>query len=196
MQEEGVIKFKANWIKAAPPDFDDIKELNEWRDKLYDAKLIGKNDDGIGYGNISTRFNANNFIITGSSTGKLPKLGAEHYTLVTAFDLDKNTVTNVGAVIASSESLTHAVIYESHEKVNAVIHVHHFTLWKKLLQMLPSTGKDIEYGTPAMAKEIQRLFEESNLVEKKIFAMAGHEGGIVSFGKNLTEAGQKLFSML
>src|SRR5690242_16128162 len=125
MQEEGVIKFKCNWIKDVPLDSELIKKLNEWRDKLYRANLIGKNKDGIGYGNISMRYH-NNFIITGSSTGKLLKLTAEHYTLVTEYDLDKNTLTAVGPVIASSESLTHAVIYAHEKNVNAVIHVHHF----------------------------------------------------------------------
>lgn len=196
MQEEGVIKFKCNWIKATSLNFDLIKELNEWRDKLYTAKLIGKNKDGIGYGNISIRYDQNSFIITGSSTGKLPKLTADHYTVVTEYDLDKNTLTAVGPVIASSESLTHAVIYEHQKRVNAVIHVHHLALWKKLLEILPSTAKQIEYGTLAMAREILRLFEESNLAEEKIFAMGGHEEGIVSFGKDLNEAGEKIFAML
>jgi len=47
-----------------------------------------------------------------------------------------------------------------------------------------------------MARAICKLFEDSNLAEEKIFAMAGHEGGIVSFGNDPDEAGQKLFSML
>jgi ribulose-5-phosphate 4-epimerase/fuculose-1-phosphate aldolase len=88
------------------------------------------------------------------------------------------------------------VIYEHQKDVNAVIHVHHPALWKKLLEILPATGKHIEYGTPAMAREILRLFEESNLAEEKIFAMGGHEEGIVSFGKDLDEAGEKIFEML
>ena len=145
MREEGVIKFNCTWIKASPLNFELIKELNEWRNKLYDAKLIGQNKDGIGYGNISIRYSQNNFIITGSSTGKLARLTAEHYTRVTEYDLDKNSLTAVGPVIASSESLTHAVIYEHQKEVNAVIHVHHFALWKKLLEMLPATNKNIEY---------------------------------------------------
>jgi ribulose-5-phosphate 4-epimerase/fuculose-1-phosphate aldolase len=194
MQQEGVIKFKCNWIKTAPLNFELIKELNEWRDKLYDAKLIGETE-GIGYGNISIRYE-NSFIISGTSTGKLPKLTAEHYTLVTGYDLDKNTLTNAGPILASSESLTHAVIYEHEKDVNAIMHVHHLELWKKLLKMFPATGKDIEYGTPSMARAICKLFEDSNLAEEKIFAMAGHEGGIVSFGNDPDEAGQKLFSML
>ena len=195
MQEEGIIKFICNWVRADPLNFELLKEINEWRNKLYRANLIGKNKDGIGYGNISMRYQ-NNFIITGSSTGKLSKLTAEHYTLVTQYDLDKNTLTAVGPVIASSESLTHAVIYAHEKNVNAVMHVHHFALWKKLLKILPATHKDVAYGTPAMATEILRLLEASNLAEEKIFAMGGHEDGVVSFGKNLNEAGEKIFALL
>ena len=196
MQEEGVIKFNCTWIKEAPLDFALIKELNEWRNKLYNESLIGVNKDGIGYGNISIRYKQNSFIISGSSTGKLKELTNEHYTRVTEYNIDKNSLTTVGPIIASSESLTHAMIYECEKHINAVLHVHHFKLWKKLLNIIPSTDKDVEYGTPAMAGEIVRLFKESNLAEYKIFAMAGHEEGVVSFGKNLNEAGQVLFNKL
>src|SRR5689334_2997141 len=138
MQEEGVIKFKCKWIKTAPLNFELIEELNEWRNKLYGASLIGENKDGVGYGNISIRYK-NNFIISGSSTGKLPKLTTKHYTLVTGYDLDNNFLTNAGPILASSESLTHAVIYEHEKYVNAVMHVHHYALWKNLLNMFPAT---------------------------------------------------------
>src|SRR4030095_193273 len=105
MQEEGVIKFNCNWIKADPPDPVLIEQLDEWRDRLYDAQLIGQNEDGIGYGNISLRYKGH-FIITGSSTGRLSKLNAAHYTVVTDYDLDENTLTCAGPIIASSESVT------------------------------------------------------------------------------------------
>ena len=39
-----------------------------------------------------------------------------------------------------------------------------------------------------MAKEMLRLFKETNLARKKIILMGGHEEGIISFGKNLAEA--------
>ena len=39
-----------------------------------------------------------------------------------------------------------------------------------------------------MAYEIARLFKVSDVRRRKIFVMAGHEGGIVAFGKNLEEA--------
>ena len=45
---------------------------------------------------------------------------------------------------------------------------------------------------PEMAEEVIRLFKETDVKEKKILAMAGHEEGVVSFGKNLKEAGQIL----
>ena len=39
-----------------------------------------------------------------------------------------------------------------------------------------------------MAYEIMRLFKVSDVRSRKIFVMAGHEGGIVAFGKNLEDA--------
>ena len=100
----------------------------------------------------------------------------------------KNSLTCEGPVKASSESLTHAAVYESDNFANAVIHIHNKSLWEKLLNVLPATSPEIEYGTPAMAEEVKRLFKETDLIEKKIFVMAGHEEGIVSFGRNLEEA--------
>jgi hypothetical protein len=39
-----------------------------------------------------------------------------------------------------------------------------------------------------MAIETARLFNETNVVEKGIFAMAGHEDGIVTFGESAETA--------
>ena len=199
MNETGLLKFNCNWINEAPLDTELIKKLNICRDKLYKMDFIGVNKDGIGYGNISIRYLVpdrhyfnNQFIITGSATGKIEHLTNEHYTKVTEYNLDNNSLTAVGPIIASSESLTHAVIYEHDQSVNAVIHIHNIELWKKLLNKVPTTNKNIEYGTPEMAKEILRLFKETNLIEKKILVMAGHEEGIVTFGKTLDEAGEIL----
>jgi L-ribulose-5-phosphate 4-epimerase len=192
MNDEGVIKFNCQWTKSAPVDEIWIRELNFWRDKLYQLGLIGLNEDGIGYGNISIRFRKNQFIISGSGTGKFQKLTQEHYALVTDYDVKKNAISSTGSIIASSESLTHAMIYEHASDVHAVMHVHHFKTWKKLLNTLPATDENIEYGTPEMANEIARLFKEQKLSELKIFAMAGHYEGIVSFGKNLAQAAEIL----
>ena len=94
----------------------------------------------------------------------------------------------MGKISASSESMTHAAIYEASKKVNAVIHTHNTEMWKKLLNKVPTTAPGAEYGTPEIANEVKRLFNETDLMEKKIFVMAGHEDGVISFGKDLKEA--------
>ena len=71
---------------------------------------------------------------------------------------------------------------------------HHFKTWRKLLNTLPATAENIEYGTPEMANEIARLFNEQKLSQHKIFAMAGHYEGVVSFGKNLAQAAELLLN--
>ena len=132
MNEEGVIKFNCNWIKTEPLNIKYIKDLNVWRNKLYKLGLIGVNKEGIGYGNMCIRFQQHKFIITGSTTGKLKKLSTKHYTQVTDYNVDENTLTTMGPNRASSESLTHAMIYQCAGAINAVIHVHHLKLWNKL----------------------------------------------------------------
>jgi L-ribulose-5-phosphate 4-epimerase len=57
-----------------------------------------------------------------------------------------------------------------------------------LLNQAPTTAKAAEYGTPEMAYEIMRLFMRSDAQTRKIVVMAGHEGGILTFGKDLEEA--------
>jgi hypothetical protein len=61
-------------------------------------------------------------------------------------------------------------------------------LWRTGLDSFPTTSKAIGYGTPEMAYEIMRLFTVSDVRSKQIFVMAGHEAGIVTFGKNLENA--------
>ena len=192
MKETGVIKFNCNWIKAAPLASDLIIDINNWRDKMFELRFIGVNDEDIGYGNISIRLNQKEFIISGSATGKLKKLTNEHYTKVVDYDLEKNSLTAEGPILASSESLTHAIIYEFDKNVNAIIHIHNTKLWNQLMNKVPTTNKDVEYGTPAMAMEMKRLFAETDLRNQKILVMAGHQDGIISFGKNLNEAGNQL----
>lgn len=190
MKEEGVIKFNCTWIKAAPLDIALIEELNAWRNRLFELKLIGVNKNGIGYGNISTRFQQDKFIITGSATGKFKNLTPEHYTLVTDYDLYKNTLTTVGPVRASSESLTHAIIYESQKGINAVMHIHHLKLWNKLLDTLPATRNDIEYGTIEMAEEIVRLFKRQIFLNTKYLPWRGTKKVSYLLGKTLLKQGR------
>jgi ribulose-5-phosphate 4-epimerase/fuculose-1-phosphate aldolase len=88
----------------------------------------------------------------------------------------------------SSESLTHAAIYESDPTAGAVVHCHNSKLWAALLNQAPTTSRAAEYGTPKLAYEIMQLFTRTNLQSRKIVVMAGHEGGILTFGRDLEEA--------
>lgn len=183
--KEGYIKFNLNWNQK-PFDFsdDDYMALNSYRKKLFDLGFIGQYPDGIGFGNISIRYQQNQFIISGSATGGLKDLKKEHYALVTGFDIQNNHVTCKGLTKASSESLSHAIIYDANPKVNAVIHVHHKDMWNCYLMDLPTTNRKAEFGTPEMALEIKKYAHQSS----GIIIMGGHPEGIITYGKSLVEA--------
>ena len=176
--DEGYIKFNCHWIKGKPLPGAMLEGLNAWRDKLFTLGLVGMYPDGIGFGNLSIRHPGQGFIITGSATGGLKSLDEQHYVLVNACNLEQNSLVCTGPIIAPSESLSHAVIYEAS------------------MDKAPTTPPDAGYGTPAMAREILRLFRESDLEKEGILVMGGHPEGIIAFGQNLDQAGEILLRHL
>lgn len=194
--DEGYIKFNCHWIRAEPLAADQLTEINRWRDILYNLGLIGAYANGIGFGNISIRNHGRSFIVSGSATGGLTTLSAGHYAVVNDYNLEQNSITCTGPVKASSESLSHAAIYECMQQANAVIHIHSLSAWERLLLKVPATGEHVSYGTPEMANEIKRLFKETDVMDEKIIVMGGHKEGIITFGKTLAEAGAVLLNNL
>jgi L-ribulose-5-phosphate 4-epimerase len=193
MIDEGYIKYQCSWIERQSISEEDIAELNQWRRQLYQLGLIGQYENGIGFGNISIRIpQSNELIISGTQTGGIPDLTPQHYTKVTEFDWRRNQVTCEGLIKASSETLTHAAIYVAAPEVNAVVHVHHQQLWHKLINCVPTTNPTCRYGTPEMAQEIIKLCQQNEVKRQKIVIMSGHNEGILTFGKNLSEAADKL----
>ena len=183
------VKFTYERARADIAPFEAIAELNTYRRKLLEQHLIGVDSNGVGFGNLSVRDGmTRNFYITGSATGGLPELTPTDCVRVVAYDFARNWLRYEGAAIPSSESLTHAAIYESDSSTSAVIHCHDSGLWATLLDRASTTSKAVAYGTPEMAYEIMRLFKETDVRSRKIFVMAGHEAGIVTFGKNLEDA--------
>lgn len=183
------VKFTYDCAGAEIGGFDQLAELNACRRKLLEQRLMGVDSNGVGFGNLSVRDGVSwNFYITGSATGGLPELTPTDCVRVVAYDFGRNWLRYQGAAIPSSESLTHAAIYESDSSTSAVIHCHDSDLWATLLDRAPTTPKSVAYGTPEMAYEIMRLFKMSDVRSRKIFVMAGHEGGIVTFGENLEDA--------
>jgi len=187
--DDGVIKFNLEWQEGEAPTSKGLSDLIYWRDRMYDLGLIGHDDThDVGYGNISIMSENAQFIISGTQTGHIPKLTAEYYTEVIDYSIAENSLTCRGPVKASSESLTHAAIYEVDTEIRAVIHIHHDQQWEAWLDHIPTTHIDVPYGTPEMAYEILRLFKENQSMN--VLAMAGHQGGLIAFGKNLEEAAQ------
>jgi len=194
--KEGRVKFDCEWIAGSAVPQAKLRKLNEWKKRLHGMGFVGEYRQGslrdIGFGNLSIR-DGDGFIITGSGTGGVAHLTTGHYVRVTAFDFDRNWLRCEGPMKASSESLTHAAIYDSDYTVGGIIHVHKLSLWERLLlKQLPATPPEIPYGTPQLASEIKRLFRESNLQEQGIVVLKGHEGGIVTFGRDLDSAADAL----
>jgi L-ribulose-5-phosphate 4-epimerase len=183
------IKFTCEHAATDLSPFDGLAELNAYRRKLLQLRLIGADANGVGFGNLSIRDGTtNNFYITGSATGGIAELTLANCARVVAYDFKRNWLRCAGAVIASSESLTHAAVYKSDAGAGAVIHCHDSKLWTALLNQAPTSLKAVEYGTPEMAYEVLRLFNLTDVKSRKILVMAGHEGGIVAFGRDLEEA--------
>lgn len=181
------IKFARECAAATIISFDGLAELNACRRKLLRLRLIGVDANGIGFGNLSIR-DGTNFCVTGSATGGITELSLADCARVVKYDFKRNWLRYEGAAVPSSESLTHAAVYESDTEAGAVIHCHDSKLWAALLNHVPSSSRAAEYGTADMAREVTRLFGVTDVQSRKIFVMAGHEGGIVTFGKDLEEA--------
>jgi len=208
--QEGVIKFSSTHRDGPLPAHrfgESVARLTAWREILARLELVGQDAgryEGAGYGNVSARIGPfpgsrgqRAFLITGTQTGGAVCVGAEQYCVVDRYDIGRNRVESWGPVKPSSESMTHGAIYDLGPHIRCVLHVHSPVLWAAAADLkLPTTAADVPYGTQAMAREVERLYRETTLLDRRIFAMAGHEDGIVVFGRTAEEAGQALLSQL
>ncbi len=188
--DEGYIKYVSHWTPGPATHVRAAREIDTWRQPLFAAGLIGVYEDlGIGYGNISVRRGSCElFLISGTQTGHLQATDERHYSLVTDCDIRSNVVRCSGPVQASSEAMTHAAIYALGDAIGAVVHVHSGELWQRNLNKLPTTDVAIAYGTPDMARELERLYRMAGFREAGVAVLAGHDEGLISFGTTLEEA--------
>ena len=121
MTEDGVIKFHYDFTDSAIPASSNIESLEKIRKILCKYNLIGVDKHGIGYGNLSLAVGNNGifkkFIISASQTGKYHELLPEQYVTVHSYDFSAFSVQASGINPPSSESLTHAAIYELAEDI-------------------------------------------------------------------------------
>ncbi|CAN5646051.1 hypothetical protein BH18VER1_BH18VER1_05620 [soil metagenome] len=189
MIETGSIKFACEHVAVELAPFAAFEDLNACRRKLLELRVLGVDVRGIGFGNLSARDAATRtFHVSGSGTGGKAELTLRDYARVTAYDFEENEVRCEGVAVASSESLTHAAVYEAEPAVGAVIHGHSRLLARRRDAAIPTTDAEVEYGTPAMAREVQRLFRETDVRERQVFLMGGHEDGFVTFGSTVEHA--------
>ncbi|WP_405243112.1 class II aldolase/adducin family protein [Lentisalinibacter salinarum] len=195
--DEGYTKYEVDWRPAPALPADSVRDLNDCRNRLYDAGLVGYYaEHGVGYGNLSIRGpDPGTFIISGTQTGHILRTDASHYALVTDYDIDANRVACEGPIQASSEALTHAAIYELDPAIRAIAHVHSGDLWRRLKGRIPTTAPDVPYGTPEMAREFRRLYEQTVFASSGVAVMGGHEEGLVAFGATIEEATDRLLAL-
>jgi ribulose-5-phosphate 4-epimerase/fuculose-1-phosphate aldolase len=194
---DGYIKFNCirESEKISIPD-ELFSKLSHWRNEMYSLGLIGMYPNGIGYGNISAKMgDGNSFYISGSATGGLSQLYPEHFALVEKCDFEKNKVWCRGEIDASAETMSHAAIYRNIPAVNAVIHIHHLKLWEKSIGKLPTTSKEVPYGTPEMAEEIGQTLRKNPSMQNGVIVMGGHEEGLIAFAGTLEEAAHHIFHL-
>lgn len=205
---EGVIKYRLEYTERPALNTETIGDLNAWRCICHRMHLIGQDPEryqGYGYGNISQRINLDNsrkipgtrFIISGTQTGAIETLSAAHYCRVLRADTMRNLIVAEGPVKPSSEALTHAAVYDANSAVEFVIHAHSPEIWNHSVTLgIPSISDTIAYGTPQMAGAVQQLFQSAGLNRQGIFAMLGHQDGVVTFGNTARQAGQTLIDNL
>ena len=194
MIDEGYTKYTVDWTRKSLAPGPMIDALDASRHRLVQAGLVGHDEEhGVGFGNLSVR-DGDDFIISGTQTGHLDRTSHAHYARVTAADIDRNHVACLGAVQASSESMTHAAIYAAAPDVGAVVHVHDLTLWHASLERLPATGAEIAYGTPDMARDLQELLTTTAFGSAGLAVMAGHDGGLIAVGRDLEEATDRMLN--
>lgn len=196
---DGYIKFhcehtNAEWNTKELPLTKDLfslfQEADSFRTKVYDQGFIGIYENGIGFGNLSFRY-GDNFIITASATGGARELGITGYTLVNRVDIAQNTVHSMGPLPASSETMSHASVYQNSTLANYVLHIHNSMLFNFLKERNTlSTPEDIAYGTPKMAETIGALVRQ-NPAEATI-VMRGHEEGILIYGMSIAHLQSQL----
>ena len=194
-EQEGVIQFNLSHHSKPAIHYAELDSLITWHQRIHTLGLIGQEParyDGYAYGNISHRLHDNEFLISGTQTGGISKLGQQHYAHVTHCDIANNQVQSYGPIEPSSECMSHAAIYAASPSIMAVIHVHDPAIWQQHAPLaLSTTPANIEYGTPEMASAISHCVKQS----PNCIAMLGHEDGIICFAENMDVAGQQLMDL-
>jgi ribulose-5-phosphate 4-epimerase/fuculose-1-phosphate aldolase len=178
-----------------------LAALSGWREVFKRLGLLGQDParyGGQGFGNVSGRDpqRPREFVITASQTGATPGLTDDDLVRITHSNPVRFWVDAVGHRPPSSETLTHAVIYQADPAVGWVFHVHCPDIWQRAAELaLPLTAEDVPYGSPAMAEAVSQLLSQHQ-AGPAVFVTLGHQDGVFACGADADQAGGALLSLL
>lgn len=204
-EREGVTKYDLDFRQGPAPEAAIVAQLNAWRRLMLALALTGRDParyGGLGFGNLSCRIPPweapavrRAFVVTGTQTGGLERLGPEHYTTVTHCQPEANRLAARGPVAPSSESLTHGALYAADPGIRWILHAHSPHIWQRAQALgVAITDPGVPYGTPEMARKVARVQRETGT--SGILSMGGHEDGILAWGGTGEAAGSLLISAL
>lgn len=182
--DEGYIKFSLELRPGPVPRLEDHPGLAALRTALWDQGVVGIFPDGIGYGNVSALCGTGpEFVISGSSSGANRILTPRRWSRVVAVFIEENRLVCRGQSPASSESMSHAAVYQGQPEVRCVAHLHSLPLFRGLLAAgMPATPPAAAFGTPEMALAVRALVARSGKAEG-VVVMSGHEEGILLYAR-------------
>ena len=202
-EAEGAIQFAFDLKPGRGPGVqaDVVEPLLAWRTVLRRLHLLGQSPErygGLGYGNLSVRDpgRPGEFIVTASQTSGIEHLHADGLCRIREFDLERFWVAAEGLQPPSSESLTHAMIYDADPGVRWIFHAHSPDIRRQAEALgMPATGADVAYGSPPMACAVVRLLADRPQ-RPLVFVTLGHEDGVFACGSTAGETGSSLVDHL
>lgn len=194
IEQEGVIKYQCHHEYSVLLEdqkcLQAFAELLPWRQLSWQLRLLGQDPalyEGYGYGNISIRHPEQGFLISGSQTSGVDTPALSDFCWVQSVSVSDNTVNSKGQASPSSESMTHAAIYQALSSVVTVLHAHSSLIYDAADALsLPATAADIPYGSVVMAEAVAQLVVDQG--SAGVFVMKGHQDGVVSYGESPEQA--------
>jgi L-ribulose-5-phosphate 4-epimerase len=202
IKREGVIQYhrKVHPLGRPPVDYDCLADcLIRWRATLKAMNWVGQCNqryDGLGYGNISLRIGqrtslrgSRQFLITGSQTGELDALTTTDLAWVTGYSITDNRIEHAPLATPSSESLTHAAVYDGNAALRACMHIHCPIIWNQRHRLdHPRIPSSVGYGTIEMAERVRSICGLLDPESPRLIIMDGHRDGVICASKTPGDA--------
>jgi len=185
------VKFNYKNIGKTISEHPLLYELKYWC-AVFNHKNLAPPYPGGSSGNLSFRLNSkeNNFIITASRTALNDSMVNTDFSEVINYYKNQNLITGKGEKEPSSESIMHFLIYKNRNDINAIFHGHSPEILKHAEQLnIPTTEKELPYGTVEFAKNALNLLHNSDFIILK-------NHGFVSLGNTMQDAGEQTYFFL